>query len=199
MHSTFLQSTPPDSSKTTFERLRRPLSALAVIGLLAALWLTPASTQPLARHAEIAAGFLLVLTAVLGRLWCILYIAGRKNTRLCAEGPYALSRNPLYVFSSLGLLGVLLATHHSTVAVVAFAAFWALYHFVIRDEEARLARLFGSEFSAYCRAVPRIVPRITAVPTPATLDVSVRPVLRAFREVVWFSLAWLGALLVFGF
>jgi protein-S-isoprenylcysteine O-methyltransferase Ste14 len=191
-------ATLPAAVKTSFERLRRPLSVLAVIGLLAALWLTPASTRPMARHAEIAVGFLLVLAAVLGRLWCILYIAGRKNTRLCADGPYALSRNPLYVFSSLGLLGVLLATHHSSVAFAAFAVFWVLYHFVIRDEEARLARLFGDEFSAYRLAVPRIVPRFAVAPSPATLDVSVQPVLRAFREVVWFFLAWLGALLVFG-
>lgn len=193
------RAAPRAKKKTTFEKLRRPLSTLAVLGLLVALWLTDASTQPDYRRVEVAFSFLLVQIAVLGRLWCILYIAGRKDDRLCVEGPYALCRNPLYLFSSLGLFGVLLATHHLPVALVGFGVFWVFYHFVIRNEEARLDHLFGSDFATYRQTVPRIIPRFVFGPLPVTLTVVVRPIQRAFREVIWFPIAWIGAVVVFGF
>src|SRR5690606_20550686 len=52
------------------------------------------------------AGMLLIIAAVLGRAWCSLYIGGRKSSQLVDTGPYSVSRNPLYVFSMLGVIGV---------------------------------------------------------------------------------------------
>jgi protein-S-isoprenylcysteine O-methyltransferase Ste14 len=188
----------PTRRKDTFERLRRPLSYAATLGLLASLWLVPGTVQPLVRNFESALGLTLVVAAVLGRLWCTVFIAGRKNAVLCADGPYGLSRNPLYVFSSLGLLGVLLATHRPLVALSAFAIFWVFHHFVIRGEESRLAGIFGEAFAAYRLRVPRIIPRFARPSSPERIDLHLRPMLRGFGEVIWFFAAWLGVLFIFG-
>ena len=50
-------------------------------------------------------GIILIIACVLGRCWAILYIGGNKNRRLVTAGPYSLCRNPLYLFSIMGVVG----------------------------------------------------------------------------------------------
>ncbi|MGB4295037.1 MAG: hypothetical protein WBJ16_05340 [Smithellaceae bacterium] len=49
-------------------------------------------------------GAVLVGVASMGRLWCSLYIAGYKAEILVTEGPYSITRNPLYFLVYWGLL-----------------------------------------------------------------------------------------------
>ena len=46
--------------------------------------------------------------ACAGRLWCSVYIAGKKNRELVKVGPYSVCRNPLYFFSLVGAIGAAL-------------------------------------------------------------------------------------------
>ena len=48
----------------------------------------------------------LIFVCISGRTWCSLYIGGRKNHELVTTGPYSVSRNPLYVFSIIGAIGI---------------------------------------------------------------------------------------------
>lgn len=78
-------------------------------------------------------------------------------TRLVTTGPYAISRNPMYVGHLLFLSGLALATG-SPVALGGLV--WQLRRLRSRvaiDEE-RLERIFGDEYRAYIRRVPRWVP-----------------------------------------
>lgn len=157
----------------------------------------PPTTALAGRVAETALGFGLVVAAVLGRIWCAIYISGRKNAELCVSGPYSLCRHPLYFFSSLGLLGVVLATHRPSVSAAAFGLFWLYHTGVIRSEERRLEQLFKSEFAAYRSSVPCFRPRLARPRNVETLSVNVRPLVRALTEVGWFPAAWLAAHLLF--
>jgi protein-S-isoprenylcysteine O-methyltransferase Ste14 len=83
----------------------------------------------------------------------------RKNEALATSGPYAYTRNPLYLGSLLIGLGFALASRSWWVVVVLIAMFFAIYVPVIRGEEKFLREKFP-EFEEYARRVPRMFPRI---------------------------------------
>jgi protein-S-isoprenylcysteine O-methyltransferase Ste14 len=112
------------------------------------------------------AGCFLAGIASLGRLWCSLYIAGYKTAHLIVEGPYSISRNPLYFFSMLGGLGVGLATETFTIPILILAAFTWYYPYVIRHEEDKLRERQGQAYETYFRAVPRFWPKWSLLTEP---------------------------------
>src|ERR1700691_1573735 len=83
----------------------------------------------------------------------------RKNESLATSGPYAHTRNPLYLGSLLMGLGFAVAARSWWVGVVLVVMFVVIYLPVIRDEEAFLRRTFP-EFEEYARRVPRMLPRL---------------------------------------
>lgn len=178
--------------RTLVERLRKPATWAALLGLVP-LWMRLAPVAD-ARWAGLAlgAGLLAVIGAVLGRIWCALYIAGRKNAELCQDGPYSLVRNPLYVFSLIGAAGVALATLRPLLVPVVVALFLAYYHAVIRSEEARLQALFPQTYPAYRSEVPRFLPRLGGFRSRSALTLNPADVTRAMREVIWFPLAFVA-------
>ena len=84
----------------------------------------------------------------------------RKNEALATSGPYAYTRNPLYLGSLLIGIGFAIAARSWWIGVVLVLMFFAIYLPVIRSEEAFLREKFP-EFDAYAKSVPRMLPRIT--------------------------------------
>jgi protein-S-isoprenylcysteine O-methyltransferase Ste14 len=84
----------------------------------------------------------------------------RKNESLATSGPYAYTRNPLYLGSLLMGLGFAAAARSWWVGVALVVMFFAIYLPVIRDEETYLRQKFP-EFDEYARRVPRMLPRLT--------------------------------------
>jgi protein-S-isoprenylcysteine O-methyltransferase Ste14 len=82
----------------------------------------------------------------------------RKNEALATSGPYAYTRNPLYLGSLLMGVGFAVAARSWWVGVALVVMFFAIYVPVICDEEAFLRRTFP-EFEEYARRVPRMLPR----------------------------------------
>jgi len=85
----------------------------------------------------------------------------KKNRELAVTGPYAYTRNPLYLGSLLIGVGFGVAARSWWVGVALIVMFFAIYIPVIRDEETFLRQKFP-EFEDYARRVPRMFPRITA-------------------------------------
>ena len=113
----------------------------------------------------LAAGGALALLGLLIRAWASGHI--RKNDALATSGPYAYTRNPLYLGSFVMGLGFTVAASgrwwQLAVLGAAFAApFLAIYVPAMRVEAQTLAGKFGGEFDAYARAVPLFLPRLTA-------------------------------------
>jgi protein-S-isoprenylcysteine O-methyltransferase Ste14 len=139
-------------------RIRVPLGFLAAALYLYELW------QRAPRPAAVAWSLALVLPG----LWLRGYAAGyvKKNRELTRTGPYAHTRNPLYLGSILIAFGFALALLSWPVALVLALGFLAIYVPVIASEE-RFLRATFPEFDHYCRQVPRLIPRLTPARTDA--------------------------------
>ena len=105
-------------------------------------------------------GFVLILVCIFGRLWSILYVGGRKNTELAVNGPYSITRNPLYLFSMIGAFGIGLMFGSIIVAVVLGVCTYAVFGMTARKEEAFLLRKFGPKYEAYAARTPRFWPKL---------------------------------------
>lgn len=117
-------------------------------------------------------GLLLVGVASLGRLWCSVYIAGHKTKRLIVDGPYSISRNPLYFFSLIGVIGAGLCSETMTLPAILAAVFVVSYPMIIRDEEQVLLSVHGEAFETYKQNTPRFWPRLSSLREPETYEVN---------------------------
>ena len=161
---------------------------IAVIFILVSLLTLPQAFGTVFGEVLVLCGYSLLIAAALGRVWCAIYISGRKDRELCQEGPYSLSRNPLYFFSLLGAVGFFAALANLAFAVAAAVVYLGYYRYVIRSEEQRLAQLFGTAYETYSQRTPRFFPAWRA---PQGIDsYTIRPKIieRALKEVVWFLL-----------
>jgi protein-S-isoprenylcysteine O-methyltransferase Ste14 len=85
----------------------------------------------------------------------------RKNERLATTGPYAYTRNPLYLGSIIIAVGFGIASRNWWIAAIIVIFFLAIYLPVIHGEEEFLRTKFP-EFDDYAAKVPRLLPRLTA-------------------------------------
>ena len=104
-------------------------------------------------------GTAFIMTAVLGRLWSILYIGGKKNVELITEGPYSITRNPLYLFSTIGGAGIGLLFGSIMLAVLIGGFVGAVLYVTSRGEAALLRSRFGARYERYAQRVPLFWPR----------------------------------------
>lgn len=141
--------------KRVSRRIRVPLGFLATAIYLFELWRR-------APHLSAAAWS---LALVLPGLWLRAYAAGyvKKNRELTVTGPYAHTRNPLYLGSMLIAAGFAVALMSWPMALVLACGFALIYIPVIAFEEQYLRSTFAG-FDNYCRQVPRLIPRLTAAP-----------------------------------
>jgi protein-S-isoprenylcysteine O-methyltransferase Ste14 len=122
---------------------------------MAAVYLAFAQPSParLAMGAVVALAGLAVRAASAGHV--------EKNRKLATSGPYAYTRNPLYLGSALAGVGFCIAGGRWWFFLLLAAFFAAVYVPVMRSEEAHLTVLFGEQYAAYARAVPLLRPRLT--------------------------------------
>jgi protein-S-isoprenylcysteine O-methyltransferase Ste14 len=134
-------------------------------------------------------GIALILLCILGRTWCALYIGGRKNQALVTDGPYSISRNPLYVFSIIGAVGVGAQIGSVVMAALCGVIAWAVFLWTARREEAALRTTFSEDYRFYLDRVPRFLPRLSLWHGPATLVVQPRLILITFTDALLFLVA----------
>jgi protein-S-isoprenylcysteine O-methyltransferase Ste14 len=87
----------------------------------------------------------------------------RPAGQLVTWGPFAWTRNPIYLGNTLGLVGIGVA-FSGWFIVGALVAAVLVDRLAIRREEAHLSALFGDNWSAYARRVPRwlAIPRTSS-------------------------------------
>jgi protein-S-isoprenylcysteine O-methyltransferase Ste14 len=131
------------------QRWRVPLGFLC-----GALFLIFARPRPL----TLGIGGAIALLGLIVRAWSAGHI--RKNAQLAVSGPYAYTRNPLYLGSFLLGVGFTIASAQPLLGLLFAALFLGIYLPVMRVEAATLAELFPEDYAVYARAVPLFVPRL---------------------------------------
>ena len=89
----------------------------------------------------------------------------RKNAELATTGPYAYTRNPLYLGSVLMAVGFVIAARNWWIALGATIMFLVIYIPVIKAEEVYLRGIFPA-YAQYAANVPRLLPRLRAYRGP---------------------------------
>lgn len=131
-------------------------------------------------------GFCLVLACVAGRLWSILYVGGKKNEELVSTGPFSMSQNPLYFFSTLGAVGIGLAYGSLVAAAVLGVASFLIFRVTARKEAEYLLGKFGPAYTAYIKTTPRFWPNPLLYHDDDQLQFSTRALKRTFHDGLYF-------------
>jgi protein-S-isoprenylcysteine O-methyltransferase Ste14 len=144
---------------TTARRIRVPMG----FGLaLFYMWIARPSWT------SIAVGTLVTIPGILLRALASGHV--KKNEELTTSGPYAYTRNPLYLGSLIMAIGFAAAARSGWVLLAMVLMFVVIYVPVIRAEENFLRQKFP-DFEEYARGVPRMLPRLTAFKRgPATFS-----------------------------
>jgi protein-S-isoprenylcysteine O-methyltransferase Ste14 len=83
----------------------------------------------------------------------------QKDEALATSGPYAYTRNPLYLGSALLAAGFLVAGRSWIAGAIVALYFAVFYSAVIRSEERDVRERFGAAFDQYASRVPLFFPR----------------------------------------
>jgi protein-S-isoprenylcysteine O-methyltransferase Ste14 len=114
---------------------------------------------------RLIAGASIALAGILLRAWATGHLD--KNRDLCTSGPYAYTRNPLYLGTAVAAAGFALAGGEWWIAALFAVVLGFVYWPVVIEEESHLLNLFPS-FQDYAQRVPRFWPSLRpASPSPA--------------------------------
>jgi protein-S-isoprenylcysteine O-methyltransferase Ste14 len=127
----------------------------------------------------------------------------RKHQQLATSGPYAFTRNPLYLGSVLLAAGFSVASHSWISTLILVAYLMIFYPAVIRREQDELRALYGPAFDAYAAQVPIFWPRLSRA--RASTERFSWPLYRQNREyeaaiglavamvILWAIMLWRGS------
>lgn len=108
---------------------------------------------------SLASGLLIALSGLVVRGWAAGHLA--KNEALATSGPFAYTRNPLYMGTAIAAAGFAVAGRRWWLAALFAAYFLLAYLPVIGEEESHLRKLFPA-YEQYAGRAPRLVPRLSA-------------------------------------
>ncbi len=149
------------------QRLRVPLSFIA--GILFLWWARPTWTS-------LAMGSPLALLGAGFRGWASGHL--RKDAELATSGPYAHTRNPLYLGSLTMAAGCAVCGGNLPLGLGLLALFLAIYLPVMRAEAAHMRLLFAADYERWAAQVPLLVPRATRFESGLTRRFDSRQYLR---------------------
>jgi protein-S-isoprenylcysteine O-methyltransferase Ste14 len=156
--------------------------------LCAALFIFLAQPRPV----SLAIGGAVSVLGLALRAWASGHI--RKNDALATSGPYAYTRNPLYLGSFLLGLGFTIGSGWWPLGIAFAALFLGIYFPVMRVESTTLAEIFGTDYQRYASEVPLFVPRFRRFRNPADrskkFDSRLYLRYREYRAALGLLVAW---------
>ena len=108
---------------------------------------------------SLMAGAALALIGLTIRAWASGHL--RKNQELSVAGPYAYTRNPLYLGTFIMATGIAVATGSLWFVALFIAVYLLIYLPVMAAEAEYMQELFPDDYEQYSRRVPLMLPRLT--------------------------------------
>ncbi len=162
------------------QKIRVPLGF--VLGIA---FLVLAKPEPL----MLAIGGIVALIGLAIRAWASGHI--RKNSELAISGPYAYTRNPLYLGSFLLCVGFILCSGKWWLSAIFGVVFLLVYFPVMQAEAKELIEIFGEKYENYSRNVSLFFPRLTPFGESETaFDMSLYLRYREYRAALGLAFAW---------
>ena len=163
---------------------------------LRAVWLlvVPFLWLAVPTPALLAVGASMTALGLLIRAWAAGTI--HKERELTVTGPYAYTRNPLYVGTLCVGLGFSVAGGHWVWPALFLTFYAGVYGRTMAGEAVLLTEMFGERFEHYAANVPALVPRLTPY-RPAWVQGGGFTLARYKRNREWEAL--LGAVAGFAF
>jgi len=151
-------------------------------------------------NAYVVLGLICIILGESIRFWSVSYAGGITRTTtvgattLCTAGPFAHTRNPLYIGNMLMYNGIVLiagASNILSMLMLTWLFFTIQYFLIINLEEQTLTRIFGAAYLDYTKNVPRTFPRLFRWKSednrqPMTLLKTVRTEKRTLQNVLLF-------------
>lgn len=132
-------------------------------------------------------GYFLIAIAAMGRVYCTAFLGGFKNHNIIDYGPFSISRNPLYLFSFIGVCGFALMSVNLIAIIIMPAGFLAIYIPLIKREEIYLEGKFGKAYLTYKKKTPRLFPNFRRYHSPAEVAMTPRTLNNALKDsIMWF-------------
>jgi protein-S-isoprenylcysteine O-methyltransferase Ste14 len=134
-------------------------------------------------------GALVALPGLALRAWASGHL--KKNEALATTGPYAYTRNPLYLGSFMMGLGFTIAAGRAFLVLIFVIMILGIYLPVMRVESETLSELFGRRYERYANEVPLFLPRLSPYRRSETdFDRALYLRYREYRAAVGIVIAW---------
>ncbi|MFL6373092.1 MAG: methyltransferase family protein [Pyrinomonadaceae bacterium] len=147
-------------NKRTLQRIRVPLGFIFAVVFVV-------FSRP--TQLTLLVGGSIAVVGLVIRAWASGHI--QKAKVLATSGPYAYTRNPLYLGSFILGVGFTIAAGVWWLAILFIALYLGIYLPVMRVEEEDISDIFGHDFEEYRRSVPLFIPRLTVwKPTGTKFD-----------------------------
>jgi protein-S-isoprenylcysteine O-methyltransferase Ste14 len=144
---------PSSPTVTTWSRIARRIRVpLGFIFAIVFVWMAKPT------RTSLIAGALVLIPGLILRALASGHV--QKDKQLTTSGPYAYTRNPLYLGSLIMAAGFALAARSWWIVALMLLMFAVIYVPVIAGEERYLRHTFP-EYADYARRVPRMLPRLT--------------------------------------
>lgn len=162
----------------------RSFIGIVCLGLL--LYLSEPSPK------SVAVGFFFIIAGMFFRAWSAGYI--NKDTELATQGPYALTRNPLYFGNFILGLGIAIAGNNLFSYLIFFVFYLMFFPFLMYIEHKRLKKKFGAKYEEWSKKSNSFFPKIKRL-RKLGFNISYYMKNREFR-VLYFSLFVIAVLVL---
>lgn len=133
------------------EKLIKYRSFVGILCLIVILWLATPDAW------SIFGGFLLMMAGMFFRAWSSGYI--NKDRELATEGPYSLTRNPLYFGSLILGSGIAVAGNNVITYLIFVVYYFFFFTFLIAIERKRMRKRFGQQYETWAKEANLFFPK----------------------------------------